>query len=185
MIAGKRSAIHARNAVFVNYERKERGTKRKNTMITSYENSLITGFDQRYTDTTLRLQTTRLFNLAYNRGRLAHFLMRIFGKDNHLQTLASQPVSSPRSTGHIISVPISQIKGTLGRSDDFDTSFNPLHERSRSRWVSILTAMLMGSSMPAVELVKVGSDYYVQDGHHRISVAHSLGQEAIEARIVN
>jgi ParB-like chromosome segregation protein Spo0J len=43
----------------------------------------------------------------------------------------------------------------------------------------------MGSSMPAVELVKVGSAYYVQDGHHRISVAHSLGQEAIEARIVN
>jgi hypothetical protein len=154
-------------------------------MITSYENSLITGFDQRYTDTTLRLQAARSFNLAYNRGRLAHFLAKILGRDNHLQTLTSQPISSPRSTSRIISVPIRQIKGTLGRSDDFDTSFNPLHERSRSRWVSILTAIMVGHSMPAVELVKVGSDYYVQDGHHRISVARSLGQEAIEAHIVN
>jgi uncharacterized ParB-like nuclease family protein len=154
-------------------------------MITNYENSLITGFDQRYTDTTLRLQATRSFNLAYSRGRLAHFVAKILGRDDQLKTLASQSVSSHRSTSRIISVPISQIKGSLGRSDDFDARFNPLHERSRSRWVSILTAILAGYSMPAIELVQVGSDYYVQDGHHRISVARSLGQEAIEARIVN
>jgi hypothetical protein len=154
-------------------------------MITSYENSLTIGFDQRYTATTLRLQATRSFNLAYNRGRLAHFFSRVLGKDDQLQALVSQPVSSQRSTSRIISVPIRQIKGSLGRSDDFDLNFYPLHERSRSRWVSILTAILAGTSMPAIELVQVGSDYYVQDGHHRISVARSLGQEAIEARIVN
>lgn len=154
-------------------------------MITIYDNAMIGSFDNRYTDTNLRLQATRSFKLAHNRARLGHFLAKLLGKDNRLQELASQPVASPHSTSRIVSIPISQIKGSLGRSDDFDASFNPLQERSRSRWISILTAIQRGVAMPAVELVKVGNTYYVQDGHHRISVARSLGQEAIEARIVN
>ena len=134
---------------------------------------------------TVRLAAVKSFEQAYNRGRRGQLLAKIFGKHNHLQTLDAQPISSRRSTSHIVTVPIRKIKGSLGRSEDFDANFNPLKERSRSRWVSILTAIRSSAPMPPVELVQVGDTYYVQDGHHRISVARSLDQEAIEARIVN
>ena len=135
--------------------------------------------------TIVRLEAVRSFNQAHARGRLGQLLAKITRRENHLQNLAARPISSHRATSRIVTIPISQIKGSLGRSDDFDGSFNPLHESSRSRWVSILTAIRSNIPIPPVELVQVGEAYYVQDGHHRISVARSLEQEAIEARIVN
>jgi hypothetical protein len=32
-------------------------------------------------------------------------------------------------------------------------------------------------------LIRVGDVYFVQDGHHRISVARALGQQHIEAKV--
>jgi ParB-like chromosome segregation protein Spo0J len=37
--------------------------------------------------------------------------------------------------------------------------------------------------LPPVDLVELDGTYYVRDGHHRISVARSLGQDYIEAEI--
>jgi hypothetical protein len=37
--------------------------------------------------------------------------------------------------------------------------------------------------LPPVSLVQVGDEYFVRDGHHRISVAKAFGQETIEARV--
>jgi len=142
--------------------------------------NLEPGIDQFQT----RLQAVRAFNLAYNRGRLGQLVSRLLRRHNQLEVLESQPLSSTR-TSRIVTVPIRQIKGTLGRSADFDLSFNPLRESSRTRWVSVATAMRSGLPLPPVELVKAGDGYYVRDGHHRISVAKSLDQESIEARIVN
>ena len=45
------------------------------------------------------------------------------------------------------------------------------------------TARQQGKYLPAVVLVQVGDIYFVQDGHHRISVARALGQSEIEARV--
>lgn len=154
-------------------------------MITNYEYALIGTMSQRLNDTNLRLDAAKSFNLAYSRGKRNQLLAKILRKENHLQTLSSQPVASTHPISSIISVPIRQIKGSLGRSTDFDVNFNPLQERSRSRWISILTAVRMNIALPAVELVQVGETYYVRDGHHRISVAKSMDQEMIEARIVN
>ena len=154
-------------------------------MTISLEYSLIGKMDSALDGTSLRMEAVKSFNYAYGHGRLNQLLAKIFGKEIHLQTLASQPVESNHPTSHIVTVPIQQIKGSLGRGEDFDANFNPLNERSRSRWVSIATAVRMGTPIPAVELVQVGSTYYVRDGHHRISVACSMDQEAIEARIVN
>jgi len=133
----------------------------------------------------VRLEAVKSFNQAYSRGKLGQLLAKMLHKENHLQTLTSQTISTHRATSHIVTIPIRQIKGSLGRTEDFDARFNPLQERSRSRWVSILTAIRSNIPLPPVELVQVGDTYYVQDGHHRISVARSLEQEAIEARIVN
>jgi hypothetical protein len=136
-------------------------------------------------NTDVRILAAKAFERAYNHGRISQLISRLFKRSNALSLLGSQPVTTQHSTSRIVSIPIRQIKGTLGRSTDFDLGFNPLNETSRTRWVSIMAATLRGTSLPPVELVKVGSSYYVRDGHHRISVAKYLGQDAIDARIVN
>ena len=154
-------------------------------MTINLEYSQVTNMIQTLDATTMRMEAVRSFNQAYLRGRLGELVSHLIHMDNHLRSLSSQPISSHRSTSHIVTVPIRKIQGSLDRSEDFDRKFNPLKERSRSRWVSILTAIRTNIPLPPVELVQVGDSYYVQDGHHRISVARSLEQESIEARIVN
>ena len=38
-------------------------------------------------------------------------------------------------------------------------------------------------ALPPIELIRVGGEYYVRDGHHRLSVAHALGEHFIEAEV--
>lgn len=81
-------------------------------------------------------------------------------------------------------VAIHHIKGSEGRASDFDCDFNPIHSRTRDRWTSIATARARGDILPLVELIQLGEDYFVRDGHHRISVARALGEEYIDARVI-
>jgi uncharacterized ParB-like nuclease family protein len=132
-----------------------------------------------------RLDAVKLFNHAYLRGLIGQLWAKLLHKDANLEILPSLPVDTSHPTSRIVSVPIRMIKGSLGRNSDFDVNFNPLTEKSRSRWVSIFSALSMGISIPPVELVQVENAYYVSDGHHRVSVFKALGQEAVDARIVN
>ena len=59
-----------------------------------------------------------------------------------------------------------------------------LNDRSRERWVSIATLRLSDRGLPAVILLQVGEEYFVRDGHHRISVARALGEAFIEAHVI-
>jgi hypothetical protein len=78
---------------------------------------------------------------------------------------------------------LEKIRGTQGRVADFDNRFHPLHTRLRDRWQSIAIVRLQGIGLPPVSLIQVGDRYAVQDGHHRISVARALGEEAIDAEV--
>ncbi len=99
------------------------------------------------------------------------------------QVIAGRAVESSHSLG-TRPVDIHQIRGTEGRATDFDDQFNPLKERIRDRWRRIAMAFLKGEALPAVELVEVDGIYFVRDGHHRISVAHAMGREYIDAEVV-
>lgn len=81
-------------------------------------------------------------------------------------------------------VPIVQIKGSEGRCGDFDRSFHPLKDHNRARWLRVAAARQRGKTLPPVELIQVGGVYFVRDGHHRISVARSVGQRDIEAEVI-
>jgi hypothetical protein len=81
-------------------------------------------------------------------------------------------------------VDIHQICGSESRVDDFDGEFQPLQLRMRDRWVNIARAFLRRDPLPPVELIQVGECYFVWDGHHRISVARSIGQRYIDAEII-
>lgn len=99
-----------------------------------------------------------------------------------LDIIAPGQVRGRRYAG-IQSVAISQIGGSMGRTGDFDRSFYPLDDRLRSRWISVAMARSQYVPLPPVSLVQVGGLYFVQDGHHRISVARALGERAIDAEV--
>jgi hypothetical protein len=53
----------------------------------------------------------------------------------------------------------------------------------RERWERLALAQRRGESVPPIEVYRVGDLHFVQDGHHRVSVAHALGLEVIEAYV--
>ena len=99
-------------------------------------------------------------------------------------TQANCTVLNHRYSGKQI-VPISQIRGSgsSGRSGDFDADFRPLSDRTRRRWLSVATAWQSGIKLPPVDLIQIGETYFVEDGHHRISVAQAFGRTEIEAKV--
>ncbi len=80
-------------------------------------------------------------------------------------------------------VPLDAIVGTVDRSVDFDRGFRPTSARLRSRWERIAAAQRRGEALPPVSLFRVGDLYFVRDGHHRVSVAKSLGRDDIDAYV--
>jgi len=84
-------------------------------------------------------------------------------------------------------VPIEQIVGTLRHPSQNTDDFLPLpYLRGKNwsaRWQRIRQGMRDLSMFPAVELVKVGDDYYVADGHNRVAAAREVGAVAIDADV--
>jgi len=80
-------------------------------------------------------------------------------------------------------VPLDSIVGTVDRAADFDRGFRPTSPRLRSRWERIAAAQRRGESLPPISLYRVGDLHFVRDGHHRVSVAKSLGREDIDAYV--
>ena len=92
-----------------------------------------------------------------------------------------------RSYGGIQEVPLDRVVGSAAppsKTGDFDPGFLPVNRRLRDRWTRIYQAMVEGDELPPIDVYKVGDDYYVIDGHHRVSVARSLGRATINARVV-
>jgi len=80
-------------------------------------------------------------------------------------------------------VPLDMIVGTVDRAVDFDRGFRPTSARLRSRWERIAAAQRRGEALPPISLFQVGDLYFVRDGHHRVSVAKSLGRDDIDAYV--
>ena len=91
---------------------------------------------------------------------------------------ASAGVGRGRSTGAV-----ARIVGSDGKSGCFDGGFMPLRGVSRERWERIDRAFRLGQELPPVSLHKLGEGYFVQDGHHRVSVARFHGVEWIDAEV--
>jgi uncharacterized ParB-like nuclease family protein len=92
-----------------------------------------------------------------------------------------------RSYGGIQEIPLDRVVGSaapVSKTGDFDPGFLPVNRRLRDRWTRIYEAMVEGDELPPIDVYKVGDDYYVIDGHHRVSVARSLGRATINARVV-
>ena len=137
------------------------------------------------------LYTTTAIHAEYEQVRRRAFFSRIInwlrGRNNGLLSLERAFRALPYHARHdagVQLVRINQIVGSAGRTDDFDRNFLPLRSDTMERWLRIDEAYHEGVSLPPVELVKVGNVYFVEDGHHRISVARFWHQEFIEAHVI-
>jgi hypothetical protein len=81
-------------------------------------------------------------------------------------------------------VEVNKITGSVGRYRDFDGSFLPLKVSMANRWSRIDRAYHRGDELPAVSLYKIGEEYFVRDGNHRVSVARYHKVAAIDAEVV-
>lgn len=93
------------------------------------------------------------------------------------------PMQGQHYIGHR-EIPLDQVVGSVGRYNDFDRAFLPLRAETRSRWINIDAARMQDISLPAIEVYKIGSFYFVKDGNHRVSVARRKGQVFIDAEVI-
>jgi hypothetical protein len=81
-------------------------------------------------------------------------------------------------------IPLDSIVGTVDRSRrEFDRSFRPTSRRVRRRWQGIAEAMRRGEPLPPIRVYRVDELHFVEDGHHRVSVARQLGLDVIDAYV--
>jgi hypothetical protein len=81
-------------------------------------------------------------------------------------------------------VPVGKIVGSVGRHQDFDATFMPAKSSLRARWKRIDRAFHRGEDLPPVALHKLGDEYFVEDGNHRVSVARFHAVEWIDADVM-
>jgi uncharacterized ParB-like nuclease family protein len=92
-----------------------------------------------------------------------------------------------RAFGGVHEIPLDKVVGSAApqvKGADFDPGFLPINRRLRERWTRIYKAMVEGDELPPIDVYKLDDLYYVIDGHHRVSVARSLGRDVINARVV-
>lgn len=127
-----------------------------------------------------------LFDRAYFLATLKEVWARMRGKSRALKML--DVVDQSKVTGtHLLerrAVRIANIVGSEGRADEYDCDFLPRRSRVRARWVSVAAGMIRDPSVfDPINVVQVGDEYYVKDGHHRVSVAKRLGYLFIDANV--
>jgi len=138
------------------------------------------------TGTLMLERALSLFHRHKSQGFWHRLWMIFTGRSTHLcsfdEAMAEARIENSHSAG-TRPVPIRKIRGSLGKSGEFDDQFHPMREEDRSRWMEVAMARISGRDLPAVDLLEVDGCYYVRDGHHRISVAQALGQQYIDAEI--
>lgn len=80
-------------------------------------------------------------------------------------------------------IPVDTIIGTVDSRRDFDRRFRPTSGRVRHRWERLALAQRRGEPIPPIEVYRVGALHFVNDGHHRVSIAAATGQREIDAYV--
>jgi hypothetical protein len=104
----------------------------------------------------------------------------------------NMPTLSSRLTGKLVrgqhsrglcTIEMGRIVGSESRVEDFDRNFNPRREDLYERWIRIAEIFMGHTDLPPVDVIQVGDEYFVRDGHHRVSVGRALGYAFIEANV--
>lgn len=129
------------------------------------------------------------FNRSRRRAALARLASRLRGQAGDVTTLLpfEEVVGALGRTGErrlgLQTIPLESIVGSVDRTTEFDRAFRPRSGRARSRWQRINEAQRRGEGMPPINVFRVGGLHFVEDGHHRVSVARHLRHDVIEAYV--
>lgn len=80
-------------------------------------------------------------------------------------------------------VPLSAVVGSAARQADFDADFTLVNKELQARQRRVAESFAHGALPEPLELVRLGELYFVKDGHHRVSVARSLGWDTLPAAV--
>jgi hypothetical protein len=131
-----------------------------------------------------RLYAFEVFNTERMNALRDSLLKNLFGKKNTLlifPEIGHNNIANRKFLG-VTDIPIDKIIGTLGRNCDFDRKFRPLKKHLRDRWINAFINMDSEIWHP-IQVYKIEDVYYEEDGHHRTSVARSLGMAFISAEV--
>lgn len=84
----------------------------------------------------------------------------------------------------VIQVPVNEIVGSVGRARYFPGGLRPGRGLTPSRVRRLVKALSHGEMLPAVLLYRLGHEYYIVDGHHRVAAARMAGQQDVDAEVV-
>ncbi len=119
-------------------------------------------------------------------ARLAHRLRREPDDVNLIlpfdEVVAALGMRGERSLG-LQTIKLESIVGTVDSRRDYDRRFRPTTGRVRERWERLALAQRRGESIPPIDVYRVGDMHFVQDGHHRVSIAMATGQSEIDAYV--
>jgi hypothetical protein len=94
---------------------------------------------------------------------------------------------APRRRIGLQTVPLERVVGTMRHPSQNTGDFLPLPELRGTnwlgRWQRINRATNRLEILPPVDLVKVGDDYYIEDGHNRVAAATAAGAVDIDADV--
>jgi hypothetical protein len=138
--------------------------------------------------TMIYIQSETEFNRARSRGFWDIKRSLMTGHKPYLlpfDTVIKGLSTAPTINLGLQDIPVKSIVGSVGRSQDFTRHFLPHlnDERGRERWRIIYTLAVSGAGFPPVNVFQIGPVYFVQNGHHRVSVAGYLGWPTIQAYV--
>ena len=134
--------------------------------------------------TILRSDTAYQFSSLRTRALRDLFLAKLTGRNSKLMKFHEQiqRAGHNRKLLGVQDVRVKQIVGTLNRDCDFDDQFRPLGKHLLERWVKAFIRLQRDEWSPIV-VHKLGEQFFVEDGHHRVSVARSVGMLFITANV--
>ena len=132
----------------------------------------------------IRQQAQGEFEEVRNKANVSDIIRFITRKTRHLRAFPmSKEALSHRLDLGLKTITLESITGSVEREAEFDTLFRPRVDYVRDRWVQIDVAYRLGEYLPPIEVYKMGDEYFVRDGHHRVSVMRFHGQEFVEAYV--
>src|SRR6266545_8320558 len=134
--------------------------------------------------TDIRSHLSHKFFTLRTSARRDSLWAKLIGKNTKLIIFPEEaPEKSPnRKFIGVQEIAIHEIIGTVSRQNDFDHQFRPLNKHLRERWVNVYLTLERDGWLPIL-VHKVGGHYYVEDGHHRVSIAQALGITFIQANV--
>ena len=136
------------------------------------------------TITNLRSYVSYQFSALRIRAARDRFFAKLTGRNASLPAFPDElhhGKGSRKSLG-VKNIPVDKITGTLNHCKDFDHKFRPIQKHLLHRWVNTFISLNHDKWSPIL-VHKIGEQYFVEDGRHRVSVARAVGMEFIEAKI--